>query len=476
MKSSPRWYGIGDIRHNLGQFIPNPIAHPLNYFNPNEIKELQRRMTNTEYDIDYLKKRSDIDKKAFSKLEAMLPDFVVCKKNKYGNLQIPDDFWHALQDKIRSDNSLFQQEVVKVGGKTSNSGVSTKDIERIAEKSATRLWDKFLSINKAKVSSWSDDEFDSRFSLALRDSFKNDILVSKEEFLELIRQSWEDTQNEVKSEVGKLAKQLDRITYQIGKVDQQAVGTTKDELKIIAADVIKKLLPGAQLEALSKANLKISVNHGLLRVNFFSPGTGAVVNPYITSPNYVFPSMNQGMFKNFLSWIFLRPAPKPNPPEAALTRWEEHGDCWCSPSKDADGFGPSIGVMLGSSIYPDQVVVEHISPTAALEPGAAPREMELLAYIDDESTYNSVKAMSQDIFTDEADESQHQYPYIRVATWRYDAESDQNVQAFPVQVDLKSFGPLAHTNRLIVRAKNNWGGDAVAYTCLYRVRLHGEAV
>lgn len=476
-ESSIRWYGKSDLKHNLGQFIPDPIAHPISYFNSDEVKDLQNRLTDAEYDIKYLKQRSDIDTKAISRLESILPDFVACKKDKYGDLQIPEDFWQALSDKIRSDNSLFQQAVGKIDGTTSSKpGISYKEVERVVEKSAGRLWDKFLNVNRGKITSWSGEEFDRKFPQKMKDFLHSSSIASKKEFLDLIRKNWDDTQKEIKSEVGKLTKELDRTTRQISKLEHNPAGHTKEELKNIAQDVFHKLLPSAQLEALSKANMGINTNYGLSRVNYFSHGTGAVVNPYVTSPSYVFPGLNVNLFKRALSWVFLRPTPVPNPPDMALNRWEEHGDCWCSPSMNEEGWGPSIGVVSGASIYADQVVVEHIPPTASLEPGAAPREMELLMYMDHFDTYNNIRSMSMDIFEDGTGELQHPYPYVKIATWTYDSESSQSVQAFPVQIDVKSFGANAHSNRFIVRAKNNWGGASVGYICFYRLRLHGEAV
>ncbi len=168
------------------------------------------------------------------------------------------------------------------------------------------------------------------------------------------------------------------------------------------------------------------------------------------------------------------PIPSPHPPEAALTKWEEHGDCWCSPTKDP-GSPVSLGVLMGSSIFPDQVIIEHISSTASAQPGAAPREMELFAFVADTDTYNAVKTMSDEIFKDESQAQtglEFEYRWVRIATWTYDLESQQNIQAFPVQIDMKALG--AYSNRLVVRSKNNWGGEDVPYTCLYRVRVHGE--
>ena len=431
-------------------------------------------MTDAEYEIKYLKHRTDIDVKAISHLEAVLPNFVACKKDKYGDLQIPEDFWQSLLDKIRSEKSLFQQQVGRIdGATTSKSGMSYKEVERVVEKSAGRLWDKFLNINHGKITSLSGEEFDRKFPEKMKDALRNSGLASKPEFLEMIRKNWDDTQMEIKSEIGKLTKDLDRTTQQLGKLESMP-GHTKEELVSIARDVFNKLLPSTQLEALSKVNIGLSNKYGLRRVNYFSPGTGAKVNPYVTSPTYVSPGQDVNVFKRLLKFVFVGASPAPLPPITALTRWEEHSDCWCSPSMSEEGWGPSIGIFAGASIYPDQIVVEHIPASASMEPGAAPREMELLMYMDHFDTYNKIRSMSMDIFKDDNGELQHPYPYVKIATWTYDSESSESAQAFPVQIDIKSFGANAHSNKFIVRAKNNWGGESVGYICLYRLRLNGE--
>jgi hypothetical protein len=289
----------------------------------------------------------------------------------------------------------------------------------------------------------------------------------------MIRQNWDENRKEVNLEISQLTKKLENASRQIQKLHHNPAGPTVKEVKAIAEDVVRKLLPHAQLEALARSNLQQTVNYGLSRVNHFSKGTGAVIDPHLTSPNYIFPSQDVWFPDRWMRAVIGNAIPAPRPPETALTKWDEHGDCWCSPSKDSDGFGPSLGVLMASKIYPDQVVVEHISPSAAIEPGAAPREMELLAYIEDMDLYNSFKAMSDDIFGAEPDsEIQDAYGFVRIASFTYDIEWNQNVQAFPVQLDMKALG--ASTNKIIVRSKSNWGGQNVGYTCIYRVRLHGE--
>ncbi len=462
--SDIQFYGL-DITHNVGQFIPYSIRHPLDNFSPAELKDIHRRLNDLEYQVAKVKTHSDFDPKSITKLEKMLPDFLVAKKDRYGNRVIPDDFWHALQDKIRSDQTLVSYQSETTGKASPGTGLSVRDVERIAGKE----WDKFIKSNRAKLGSV--DELAKKFPQLMEDHH----VASKADIIEMIRQNWDENRKEVKLEMNQLTKKLENASRQIQKLHQDPAGLTTKEVRSIAEEAVRKLLPHAQLEALVRSNLQRSVNYGLTRVNHFSKGTGAVIDPHLTSPNYVFPSQDVWFPNRWMRAVMGNSIPAPKSPETALTKWDEHGDCWCSPSKDTDGFGPSLAVLMASKVYPDQVVVEHISPSAALEPGAAPKEMELLAYIGDMDSYNSVKAMSDSIFgVDPDSEMQHAYGFVRIASFTYDIESNQNVQAFPVQLDMKALG--AYTNKIIVRSKSNWGGENVGYTCIYRIRLHGEIV
>lgn len=451
------WYG--DFTHNIGQFIPYSLAHPFDNFSPPEIKDIHRRLNDLEYQVAKLKTHSEFDPRTVAKLEKLLPDALLVKKDKYGNLIIPDDFWHALQDKIRADQTLITYQSDDKGT-SQGSGLSVRDVERVAGKE----YEKFMKINQAKMTAVLGDELAKKFPRLLQDNH----VVSKPEILQIIRQNWDDHQSEIQLEMRQLTKKLENSSREIQQLQQ---GLTANEVKVIAQEAVRKLVPLAQLEALARSNLQQNVNYGLTRVNHFSRGSGAVIEPYYTSPNHVFPSQDTYFPLRWARSFFGNPIPNPKAPETALTKWDELGDCWCSPSNGGDGFGTSLGVLMASAIYPDQIVVEHISPSAALEPGAAPREMELFAKIDPTTdAYNVVRTMSDHLFGHAADLPP--FGFIRIASFIYDLESTQNVQSFPVQLDLKTLG--APTEKIIVRSKNNWGGEKVGYTCIYRIRLYGE--
>jgi hypothetical protein len=457
-------YSFDDVQHGIGQFFP---SRPLDFFKPDEVREIYRRLDELEYQVGNIKRAPDFGK-SIERIEEMLPDLLSVKKDRSGNLRIPEDFWLAVLDRIRADQTLTSDPADNVGKGSSSKGLSIKDVRKEIETGSGKLWETWLAANRAKIEKISSDELTSKFPQLLKDNH----VISKADIIDMIRKNWYDNEHEVKSEIRQLAKNLQDVTDRIAKLPHSTAGITKQEVRTIAQEVISNLIPDLQLDALARANLKNIAIHGIHQINHFSKGTGARIDPHLTSPNFVFPSQDVWFPTRWGQWAIGNPIPPPNPPEAALTNWEEHGDCWCSSATDNQGFGPSLGVLIAKEIYPEQVIIENINPSGALEPGAAPRDMELLAYITDIDIYNTVRSYSEEIFNDEAGELQHPYRFVKIASWTYDLESHQNVQAFPVQLDLKSLG--AKTDRLVVRAKNNWGGGNVDYTCLYRVRLNGE--
>lgn len=206
----------------------------------------------------------------------------------------------------------------------------------------------------------------------------------------------------------------------------------------------------------------------LNRVNHFSVNNGAIINPYTTSPTYPFSNERANRFWRALHWVTMDPLPSPNPPVEALSNWEESGDCWCSPARGS-GSGVRLGVSLQNSIYPDEIVVEHVPQTATLDTGATPERMELFAKIEHKDA-GIISDDSSLTFKDAPYEKHLDETYVRIAEWDYNADTANNIQVFPIQINLKRYGVT--TRELVVGALNNSGN--ADHTCLYRVRLHGQ--
>jgi hypothetical protein len=451
-----------DVKHYLGRFVPKPIAHPLNYFAEKDIFDLQSRMSDVEYDLVQLKKSSNLNQASIDKLEELVPDFVVCKKDKTGAVQVPRDFWLALKDKIQGDPSLLRSPAIELDNPKHIAGhdLTVKDVKEIA----TGIWSNFIRQNNVQIKTLYSDAFDDLWARRLKDALKNNVVVSKPEFIEAIQKNWEDSRSLVDAQVSQLAANIEQT---IKAAKQQTSGFTEKEVKLISETVFRQLVPRAQLEALANAKIQHSIDYSLLRFNHFSPGGGAVINPSLISPTYQ-PPKRPGFLARLL--LGLRP---PNPAVEVLTKWDEAGECWCAPSEGTHS-GIQLGVLIASDIYPDEIVVEHIPKTATLDPGSTPRQMELFAQIRGDAL-GAVGELSSRLFPDAPVEIDLDETWIRLAVWEFDLDGAR-AQAFPVAIDLKAL--KVSVKQLVVRARTNWGGErevaGTDHTCLYRVRVHGD--
>lgn len=413
-----------------------------------DVGSIHARLNALEHDIKDIKKYFHLDQLSVDKLRDMLPDQLIVKKDKNGNIILSDDFWQALQNKIRSGGA---------------SGDVASD-ETAEENGA--LWRNYIARNNATRSAYA----------YVRDQFpkllEENEVATREQIIDSIHDIWDQKKDEISKEMGALKKQLDAASDSIKKFKHEPGGLSKAEIATAVEKILKDTIPKAQLDALSQSNLD-SVKLGMTVVNHFSQGTGAIVDPLLTSPNYIVPENDVWWFKKVAKRLQQKPIPVPNAAEAALTPWQEYGDCWCTPSGEGSGSGPSLGVIMSSYIYPEQVVVEHILPSASLEPGATPKDMEMWAFIADPGKFGQLQGLSASMFPGETSIGLPQ-GYLRIAEWTYDINSKNFVQAFEIGLDMKAVG--AHTNKLFVRSKSNWGGDEVPYTCFYRIRVHGEVV
>ncbi|GKZ22940.1 hypothetical protein AbraIFM66951_009312 [Aspergillus brasiliensis] len=220
------------------------------------------------------------------------------------------------------------------------------------------------------------------------------------------------------------------------------------------------------------------------KTNFLSIGLGVIVIPGLTSPT-------AGPRLNLLQWAYVklwrgshhRPAA---PPLAALVPWQDYGDCWCSTPRNGMS---QIGIDLGQKIVPEEVAVEHIPKTATLKPENAPREMELWAryVLVQKGTSRPAKTQAErysihkpimhalrsawptEPSTAYSDDAFLGPSYYRVGKFTYDIHGSHHVQRFELDAVIDS--PELRVDRVVFRAKSNWGGN---HTCIYRLKLFGH--
>ncbi|OGE53199.1 hypothetical protein PENARI_c008G02050 [Penicillium arizonense] len=262
-------------------------------------------------------------------------------------------------------------------------------------------------------------------------------------------------------------------------------------------------------------------------VNFLALSTGTLIDPFNTSPTYgsrAHWAMRPWNWVKSFTPIYTE-LRTPQPPRAALSAWEDAGDCWCSPIQN----GTQLSVLLGHKIVPESLVVEHIPAGASLDIKAAPREIEVWARYEISSARPPIEEptpkatgmlprfwanvapangplpplpteppssrdqsvgslglsglgslhelLMESIGRSDPKEHPSAYSddpklgpnYYRIGKITYDIHSDEYTQSFPIQTVIDIQG--IRVDKIVFRVASNWGAD---HTCIYRLKLHGH--
>lgn len=260
----------------------------------------------------------------------------------------------------------------------------------------------------------------------------------------------------------------------VGSVVGKTLSAPEYSVLLQRINTLERRLDAAAPEAAAGSQVR--------QINYFAIGAGAIIEPYITSPTK---TTRRPFSQKVKGWYFGIYYPEGYGPMAALSSWDDMGDCWCAPPSDHHWVGQAqLGVLLPRRIFPTELVIEHIPASATFDIDSAPKELELWAMIEDDTAREAVgnavfpllpndsNIVSPRSLTQQfADPTQQlDYRYIRIGKWRYDIHSGNNIQTFTVPVDLKHFDAVV--NKVVVRSLNNWG--FTSYTCFYRLKLHGE--
>ncbi|PIL35711.1 hypothetical protein GSI_02441 [Ganoderma sinense ZZ0214-1] len=224
----------------------------------------------------------------------------------------------------------------------------------------------------------------------------------------------------------------------------------------------------------------------LARVDFALHSGGARIIPSLTSETLeVRPSglRNQiiGLVTGGNGYAIGRP------PVTALHHETHTGHCW-----PFGGTHGQLAVALAAPVYITDVTIDHVAKEVAMDMRSAPRQMELWGLVEGNDNIEKVQnwrdqravhrqaleEAGQPVPPNLADEVAYprtlpKYPeYIRVANFTYDIHAAQHIQTFPVRDEIRELG--IDFGVVILLVKSNWGKDE--FTCLYRMRVHGERV
>ncbi|KAI0419125.1 hypothetical protein F5X98DRAFT_81883 [Xylaria grammica] len=392
-------------------------------------------------------------------LKEWMPESIWVQGDRTKKIKISEDFWHAVKERILQDDSILSLK---------NSDISEDHWRAIKSRIQVDGFGAGASISN--MQSW--DAWLERNDQALKKALTG-VALTKDEFMRLFQEEIASYQREIRQEHAALQERIKQITEQIAKLPDEAGSTgslTQDEITSILDPLVSKAVRNAKLDAVAQGLINSHVSDVLAnQVNFFGIGAGASIDPASSSPPWK-PPQNPLKSKKWLD----QDGYKAQPPMAALSPWTQEGECYCAgPNRRGYGIGTNnLTVTTSRNIIPQHLVVEHILSGATLDPDATPREIEVWIYIEELSLREEVQAFSDAQFPNTPKELVLNDGFVKIGHFTYERRnSGDGAQVFKIGDEIATM--KAFTNRIVVRAINNYGAD---HTCFYRLKLYGDII
>ncbi|KAG9194578.1 hypothetical protein G6011_04613 [Alternaria panax] len=342
-------------------------------------------------------------------LKNELPHMMIVRRKADGSTEISEEFWAALLGKARSTETEADWQEFLEGSK----------------KKLQDLLNPALHQDRGYTSTWPE-------------------AVTREEFVRQIERSYQN------------------MTVQVDKKIDEAIRAHSAQFQtMVHAEARKTMMDQIRLNSLAQANLVANYELHLTKPNYFSPGLGAIVEPDLSSVTF---NNKPGRFYEFMRRMSFMPGH--NPPMAALTKWEEPGDCWCSAGQSGTSAGQAqLTVRLARSVIPKQVTIEHVpmSMMPARNISNAPRDIEL--WVQTDAPINPYYSHRQVTCRDPPPPSIGGHVWKCLGSFKYNIHASNHLQTFDLAGE-----PSEPVWRTMVRVTSNWGAS---HTCLYQMRLHG---
>ncbi|GJJ72117.1 hypothetical protein EMPS_04474 [Entomortierella parvispora] len=486
------------------------------------IEGFEHKLQRVSDDVTSLKKYiADgrwIELKVLEVFRDQIPRYLVVSKDpESGKLSIPASFWDSARELFMTSDQVqktIDDKLSRLGMESSHDASdgtesnpskwgwgskASKDSKKVTR---SMSWDEFLNENRIPISNYVDGRA---------------TIVSRTVFLNMVKteatQIWKSLEKNVVALLEKQGKLKGRAPFHHGGAGgnpSTGVFDHNTELSDVERDLVNSLID----EALEKYSADV-----LAKPDYALYSAGGRIIPRLTSPNYHH-VVKPTLFGR-LGARFLFPLPRrEKPAEKAIEPDIHAGECWAM-----EGHEGQLAVRLARKIVVTEVTIEHADPSVLLDSGSAAREIEVWSLTTDADSAptsplhpsSTVKDKSKDNSADQdilgetpsvaptASEAKEfgswwregaPWPGARLLTTIvYDASAGVSNNRTPhssgnvgdIETELKADLKHAKTRQtfsiplskqtepsqgIVFRIKSNWGNPA--YTCVYRVRVHGH--
>ncbi|KAL1856524.1 hypothetical protein Daus18300_010681 [Diaporthe australafricana] len=519
---------------NILQFIPWIVLHPFAVLTGN-LDYADYRNTLHWTTLNQTKIKSDVNTlaEAVEQLRRILPELIKVDAGiSSSEWKIHDDFWHALNEEMRKggfmwnllsihknddgshtisdahwyaikqriqDEELFSSGRPVVGD---DPLALSNEVMGYVDLSVSKSFQDWLTKNADAVRKAQGEGKDApnpyyedlygaaekAVAARLKDLGLEERVVTRDEFISKIQDEIRKLDNDVKAEMSHLNDRLTQalaIATEANISAQLGPGLSRTEVEDLVAEIIRRTVADAQLEALAKGSIKSHHTHKLLKQkNYFSNIRGAIVNPKRTSDTFDWRIQTA----RTSSW-FPFSSDKVNPlfrlggkhkgvpfaPSIALEQWKEDGECWCAGHK-GDTHSVDLSIFTAEPIIPRYLVVEHIDRISTFDPDSMPKDIEFWIQPPSDKTARTLAEWSKKKWADAKPSSGSGWKlgttgFVKVAQFDFDSGGEKgDIHVFKLPDELVDFG--IETPQVLIRANTNYGAED--HTCFYRLRLYGR--
>ncbi|KAF8445473.1 UNC-like C-terminal-domain-containing protein [Terfezia claveryi] len=400
-------------------------------------------------DIAELKQFRQATDAAFAQLYKKLPKKLPVRYDDKGKIQITPEFW---QDLTRW---LKEQRYSEVIGKGSEGGTETVIIEKPVK------WEDFLARNGKLLDAHIGNLQDKWHQRALREQ----TLIPKEHHLELVKDLRDEylkgVEEQFKEVHHELGAQLSRITNLRSMIESGEFGTGTGMGTGVGVG-----------KAIGKFQADGLYSHHISKLaDYASHAGGGFIDPERTSETYEKHPPNT--FSNWAHWMLGTPGRIPKPGKAISSDARKPGNCWPFAGKTGN-----LGIILRDPVYVTGMTLEHIEWNRCFARDATPKSIIFWVRIMETEKYykkavlEASKALGEKPELVQATKNlKNMYDYVKVGKFEYEfTETSPPEQTFWIPMDMRTLN--ISSDKVLLHFYDNYGNPN--YTCIYRVKVHGE--